>query len=453
MSIYKRISLLIALLAVVSTLITVIAISALYNTSFAEKEIDLSLMAKHQAALIDSVARFDRKFSHHDHPGGPVAATLSQILDAQIKGNDEDSSVDLLVAQQKVGYVNFLMRMNGPLPPPINIGTHSSGPMTLAIAGKSGTVISTDFRGVDVLAAYEPIRELNLGIVTKIDLAEIREPFIRIAIAVIVLSIIIIVIGAAIIVRVTRPIIEEIVSAKDLAEKADRSKTDFLANMSHELRTPLNAIIGFSELIKTNVLNGQKQKYMEYAGDIHSSGIHLLNVINDILDMAKIEANSINLYEEEVDVVDILERCYSMQSLRAEANDLTLKLDHPTHVPHLFADALRVKQILTNLLSNAIKFSHSGGIITSKVEVLEDNSIAISICDTGVGIAKKDIPTALAKFGQIESSYSRNHEGTGLGLSLVQLLMETHHGSFVLSSELGEGTIATIIFPSGRSIH
>ena len=223
--------------------------------------------------------------------------------------------------------------------------------------------------------------------------------------------------------------------------------------MSHELRTPLNAIIGFSEIV-TGELFGpiERRRYVEYAQDIHSSGVHLLSIINDILDLAKIEAGRRELTDNVVFLHDAAAAALRLVRGRAENGEISLvNKIVPGSVPLLQADECAIKQMLLNLLSNAVKFTPKGGRITIGAELRADGSLAASVSDTGVGIAPENIPRALAPFGQIENAAARaTAEGTGLGLPLVKSLMELHEGTLELESEVGKGTRATIVFPPNR---
>ncbi|MHA1537353.1 MAG: PAS domain-containing sensor histidine kinase [Alphaproteobacteria bacterium] len=239
--------------------------------------------------------------------------------------------------------------------------------------------------------------------------------------------------------------------AKEQAEFANRSKSEFLANMSHELRTPLNAVIGFSETMAQEIFGPLgNEKYQQYANDIFDSGSHLLSLITDILDLSKIEAGELELYEEVVDVALAVRACRRIIVGRAKEAGLTLATRLSGELPKLWADERAVKQIVLNLLSNAVKFTPPGGNASLHAEVDEDGCFVLSVSDTGIGIDVDDIPRMFTPFSQVEGSVSRRHEGTGLGLPLVKSLVEMHGGTIKLESELGTGTIATVCFPAER---
>ena len=233
---------------------------------------------------------------------------------------------------------------------------------------------------------------------------------------------------------------------------ANRAKTDFLTNMSHELRTPLNAIIGFSEVLRDGLFGPLgNPRYTEYVGDIHSSGEHLLAIINDILDLAKIDAGKLELHEIEVAIPDLLESVLPIVRGRAEAGGLRLRVTLDDPLPRLHGDPRAIKQMLINLLSNAIKFTEPGGQIVISAS-FERGMVALAVADTGVGIAEADMAAALATFGQVDASLTRKHEGTGLGLPLVVALAKLHGAVFKLDSTPGVGTKAVVTFPSRRTV-
>ncbi len=237
------------------------------------------------------------------------------------------------------------------------------------------------------------------------------------------------------------------------AEAANRSKTEFLANMSHELRTPLNAIIGFSETMVTEMLGpvGTPQ-YKEYAGDILSSGKHLLDIITDILDVSKIEAGELSTSDSLLEIDTVIEDALRMVRERATSAGIQITTHYPDDMPHLYADRRAVLQVILNLASNALKFSRDGGDIAVTVTSQLGGPLLIAIADNGIGMAEEDVPRALSLFGQVEDSMVRSHEGTGLGLPLSARLMELHDGSLTIDSTLGEGTTVTLEFPAERAI-
>ncbi len=239
--------------------------------------------------------------------------------------------------------------------------------------------------------------------------------------------------------------------AKEEAELASRAKSDFLANVSHELRTPLNAIIGFSEIIKDQLFGPMgNQRYCEYAIDIHDSGTHLLSLINDILDLSKIEAGKFDLHEEAIDLEAATKSCFRIMRDRAEEAGVVLQHRFAAPMRNLKADPRAVKQILLNLLSNSVKFTDPGGRVLVYSSISQDGGLVLHVEDTGIGIADSDITKAMAPFGQVVSSLSRKYEGTGLGLPLTRHLVDLHDGKLTLSSEKGQGTKVSIVFPPQR---
>jgi signal transduction histidine kinase len=233
------------------------------------------------------------------------------------------------------------------------------------------------------------------------------------------------------------------------AEAANRTKSDFLANMSHELRTPLNAIIGFSEVIQKAIMGPLSERYREYGADIFNSGTHLLGLINDILDLSKLEAGQFELHEEEIDLGEAIEASMRLLEPQAEKSKIQLLKAIDQSLALIRADDRRMRQVLINLLSNAVKFTPEGG----KVRVSSfrtDGGLAIAVNDTGIGMTSEEIPKALEKFGQIDSKISRQYAGTGLGLPLAKRLIELHSGTLTIKSEVNVGTTVTIVLPHER---
>jgi PAS domain S-box-containing protein len=242
----------------------------------------------------------------------------------------------------------------------------------------------------------------------------------------------------------------ELMAAKTQAEMANRAKSEFLANMSHELRTPLNAIIGFSEVLDSEFFGQLNDRQKACAKDIHDSGKHLLDIVNSVLDMSKIESGHYELAEEVMDPADAIAQCLMMVRDRARENGINLNTTVPEHLPALWADARAFKQVVLNLLSNAVKFTPSNGDVTVDATVQEDGGLAVAVIDTGIGIAKEFIQHLFEPFRQADPSTSRRYEGTGLGLSISRNFMELHGGSLVCHSTPGEGTTMTASFPASR---
>ncbi len=243
----------------------------------------------------------------------------------------------------------------------------------------------------------------------------------------------------------------ELVRAKEEAELAGRSKTEFLANISHELRTPLNAIIGFSEVIKNELLGPIEQEdYKEYADDIYHSGKLLLKLINDILDVAKIESGKRELNEKILNINQVVDDTIRLLRMKASQKHIQLQNIIPTDIPDIRADELALKQIISNLLSNAVKFTKDGGEVLVNASLNRRGEFELTVQDQGVGIAKADITKALSPFGQVGVDITKKNEGTGLGLPIVAALAELHGGKFEIESDVGQGVLARIIFPKAR---
>jgi PAS domain S-box-containing protein len=243
-------------------------------------------------------------------------------------------------------------------------------------------------------------------------------------------------------------------TAKEQADLANRAKSEFLANMSHELRTPLNAIIGFSEIIKDEMFGPVGRKdYVEYSKDIHASGTHLLELINDILDVSKIEAGKKDLNESLFDFGNVAAAALRLVKPRADGGKIALLSDIPPNLPQIFGEELSIKQAVLNLLSNAVKFTPEGGSVTITARVEADNRLKVFVTDTGIGIKEEDISKVLVPFGQVDSALARRYAGTGLGLTLVISLVELHGGKFTLESTFGKGTTAIFWLPAERVVH
>jgi signal transduction histidine kinase len=243
---------------------------------------------------------------------------------------------------------------------------------------------------------------------------------------------------------------DQLAAAKEAAEAANRAKTEFLANMGHELRTPLNAIIGFSSIIRDGKFGPVAGKYGEYAAAIAESGEHLLQVINNILQMARAEAGRLVLVEEEVEIARAVAFSLGTIEEMARRAEINCQTEVPDDLPQFFGDAAKLRQILINLLSNAVKFTPPGGQVRMSVERERNDGLAFRIEDTGIGMSPEAVPVALTPFGQIDHGLDRKYDGAGLGLPLTKRLVELHGGTMEIESAPGKGTAVTARFPKER---
>lgn len=245
----------------------------------------------------------------------------------------------------------------------------------------------------------------------------------------------------------------ELEAARMQAEQANAAKTQFLASMSHELRTPLNAIIGFSEMIHEETMGVlENATYKEYAQDINKSGLHLLSLVNDLLDIARIEAGHMRFEEEVCDLEEIIEDCEIQVRTRAERAGIRLGAHVAHRLPKVMADPRKLRQILINLLTNAVKFTLPGGEIWVHARLTNRGCLVVSVEDSGIGVAKEDIPRILEKFGQADDGYGRAREGVGLGLPICKALAEMHGGQLGIESVVGQGTKVYFSLPLERIV-
>ncbi|MCR4378160.1 MAG: PAS domain S-box protein [Rhodospirillales bacterium] len=574
----------VTILASVALAVTLFSNGLLYDAAYKQESQRLVELVKSQAILINAIAKFDAEHSQRDHPQGAIGATFSQLETAHRQYPGFGGTGEFTLGTRKDGNIIFLLshrHFDFLEPLPIAWDSELGEPMRRALRGENGVGVALDYRGATVLAAYEPLPDLNAGIVAKIDLDEIRQPFVQAALIGLSGVLLMVVIGAMVFRRISIPLLEREQALNDLRllsqainqspimmfitntqgvieyvnpsftamtgyaqqeaigqnprilksgetspefyeqmwanlmagqewrgevkdrrkdgstfwasmvlapvkgedgkathfvaihediteqkqaqeamqkarEQSDitnRAKSEIMANMSHELRTPLNAIIGFSSSMDEAIFGPLgHDKYKEYAQHIHSSGAHLLEIINDILDVAAVEAGKLKLNEERVNVQEVIEVALRMISPKAKEGGVHLKGPSVSALPPLLADPRRLKQIALNILSNAVKFTPKDGVVTCDVGIDGNGAMLLTVTDTGVGMDEAEIVKAMTQFGQVDSSLARKHEGTGLGLPLTQGLVELHGGALSLTSQKGVGTQVTVRFPAERVI-
>jgi two-component system cell cycle sensor histidine kinase PleC len=241
---------------------------------------------------------------------------------------------------------------------------------------------------------------------------------------------------------------DELRQAQIAADESNRAKSRFLAHMSHELRTPLNGILGFADIMRAGLFGPvEPPRYKDYVELIHNSGALLLSLINDILDMSKIEAGKMELSIQPIEIAALAESCRAMVIGMARESSVALKVDIDPDCREVHADERAAKQMIINLMSNAVKFTPAGGVVVLKFRDLGADGVAISIIDTGIGMTAAELQKAMLPFGQVDNEFSRQRKGTGIGLTLVKSLVELHGGTLDLASEKGKGTTATITLP------
>ncbi len=245
---------------------------------------------------------------------------------------------------------------------------------------------------------------------------------------------------------------QELIEARNRAQEANVAKSMFLANMSHELRTPLNAIIGFSQVIRDRMFEATPAKTAEYAGDIYDSAILLLDLISDILDMSKLEANKAVVQPENIDVVHLISGCIKLVRQRAQEVGIKIIQSIDAELPLLHADERMIKQVLLNLLSNAIKFTPSTGTVLVAASATHDGGMQISVSDTGIGIPESELLNLFRPFHQAQSPRVQKAQGTGLGLAISKRLIELHDGQVAIASVEGRGTTVTVTLPKARCL-
>ncbi len=444
-------------MAAVTIAATSISMYLLYNTSFEEQRTRLVELVQSQARTFETISRIENEHIEHGHTEVSRSDIVEQVRTAHNEHQEFGTGVELVlverVGDEIVFRVSHRESVHGENLAPIPYDSVNGEAVRRAVDGQSGSVIASDYRGVDVLAAYEPVAGTGLGLVAKIDISAIQFPFIKAGMASGAVAAVLILIGAFLFWRINNAgirILEQTLMERDAA---NRSKTEFLANMSHELRTPLTAIIGYAEVMCDETFGPiEVQKYREYVESIRASGEHLHALINDILDVSAIEAGRMNLSDEQFDLPEVVEAAARIVLPRATEKGVSIKTSVDPCIKSMIGDERRIKQILVNLLSNATKFTDEGGRVILSAHANDNGSFAIDVVDTGIGMTEDQISIALMKFGQVKNAQFADQEGTGLGLPLVKGLVEAHQGKLIIQSRYGQGTTVTVLFPGDRRV-
>ena len=332
----------------------------------------------------------------------------------------------------------------------------SARPMQACLAAGNREVLDQDYRDVAVIHGFRFVPEIGGGcIMAHMDQTEAFAPLRTLKLRIIGLTMLFVAMAVVAAIAIARRIITPVIAVTEShralraaareADIANRSKSEFLANMSHELRTPLNAIIGFSDALRCGVIVTVEERVKSYCTDIFNAGQHLLAIVNDILDIAKIEAGHVELVLEDIDAAELVKACLAMMSARAAAG-VELHQDGLDGLPPLSADRTRLMQVMINLLGNAVKFTPRGGSVTVAA-VADQDVVRLSVTDTGIGIAPEPVERVTEPFYQVENAVSRSHGGTGLGLALVREIVTLHDGRLDIRSKIGQGTTVTVTLP------
>ncbi|HIJ22150.1 MAG: response regulator [Gammaproteobacteria bacterium] len=430
------------------TLILVVSVSVaitifmLYQTSFEEQALRLREAAASHTRLMEAAAK------DHQRHGGPDKTALHQFHDAKNNYATWSESGELSLAKMENNRIHFMMgssdneEKNKDEVAVLPLDGELAIPMQLALQGESGTIVAKDHRGVEVLAAYEPVTTLNYGMVTKVDMAEIQRPFIITGVIATIIGIFLTLIGVIIFQRLTQPLLQKLIHSEYEAKAASRAKDEFLATMSHELRTPLSVIIGNSEILLDEI---NRQRHQEMIRLIKTAGNNQLALVNGILDISKIESGKFKIEERPYVLSELLDDIKQMLSIKLTSETFFILEQKNEESFKLCGDAQRISQVLINLVGNAIKFTEKGEV-RLETEVV-NNNLQFTIVDTGIGMSPEIVDQLFQRFHQADNSISRRFGGTGLGLYISYSLAQLMGGDIEVTSQIGVGSTFHLKLP------
>ena len=431
------------------------AIMILYRTSFEQNRARLIETAQSRARLIESVAQHDADYSQ-DYPGGWEAATINQVIEAHGHFEGFGQTGEFTLARLEEDNILFLLRQRHSdliYPEPVPLNSNLAEPMRQALAGLSGSLIGLDYRGETVLAAFEPVGILNLGIVAKIDMAEIRAPFVRAGGIVIGVAIAVIALGIVLFLRVSSPIVKRLKRYTEglEAEITERNRTDqikdeFIGMVSHELKTPLTVIVGaLSVLTNEGLSKKQVRELLENATD---SADGMANIVENLLELSRSQAGRLPLQVGPTDIIELAQAV--VLGLQSRSATHRLIVDSLSEQVIVQTDPVKVERILHNLVENAIKYSPEGGDVRVCVH-RQDNQVVIKVSDQGIGISRENQSRLFQSFERIDAYKTNSVAGIGLGLRVCRLLVEALGGRIWVESEPGKGSSFFFTLPAADS--
>jgi len=458
---------LILILIGLSTFVSGTNLYLLYENNFTEYRARLSQLATTQSHIINAIARYDEKYGDRMHPEGATTATLNKIIAALKQYRGFGKTGEIVVArllENRIMYV-YTQRESSEDLELILMDSEGLEPMKRALQGDSGTMLGTDYRGQIVLAAFQHIPLLSLGLVVKVNKEEIQQPFIRTAIISSIVATIAIAVGSLLFYYFGNPLVRKLerysedleneviertenlkIANSALAEevqfrkKAEAAKDDFVSTVSHELRTPLTAILGSMGLIKGGVTGTLPEKAARMIEIAHSNGERLLRLIDNVLDIEKMEAGRIELHLAKIDFAELVRSSVEVNQEFARKYNVVIEItDKPEKEIIVNADSDKIIQVITNLLSNAVKYSPENDKVTVSFQLNAD-TVRLNISDNGSGIPEDFKAKIFSKFSQADTSTTKEKGGTGLGLSIARALVKNHKGKIGFESESGKGT-------------